>query len=217
VRERRLETEESSDLPSLRNMYDVVMELVNKMSHMEDKIKELTTLLGQKEKKVNMVDWLNTQHVLNKYEVVPFEKLIGLIKVERKHLEFLFKNDYTSAIMMVLKECISGENSTIRSFVQKPNMLFVYANDSSKANEANASSVQWMIMPDNLIQQLIHIVEKLLLCDFVKWQKENSDKMEQDDFAVKYATNVKKIIGGNLTRDQLCSRVKSEIYKITTF
>jgi hypothetical protein len=53
-----------------------------------------------------------------------------------------------------------------------------------------------------------------MMDEFVKWQNENKAKMSaSDDFAVLYATNVKKIMGGNNTRDQLFSRIKRELFK----
>ena len=68
-------------------------------------------------------------------------------------------------------------------------------------------------MSDEFLQKLVNIIEKQLLDEFVKWQIENKDKMKEDDFAIKYATNVKKIMGGNLTREQVYSRVKLDLYK----
>ena len=54
---------------------------------------------------------------------------------------------------------------------------------------------------------------KNLLDDFVKWQNENSEKMDQDDFAIKYSANVKKIMGGGLTRQQVYGKIKLDLYK----
>ena len=36
--------------------------------------------------------------------------------------------------------------------------------------------------------------------------------MKDDNFAIKYATYVKKVMGGKLTREQIYSRVKIDLY-----
>ena len=68
-------------------------------------------------------------------------------------------------------------------------------------------------MPDALFPKIINVVMKQLLDEFIIWQKENAGKMDQDDFAVKYANNARKIMGGSLTREQIYSRVKLDLYK----
>jgi len=68
-------------------------------------------------------------------------------------------------------------------------------------------------MPEQMFKTLLHQLDKQFLAAFVNWQKENAAKMEQDDFAMKYAQNVKKVMGGNLSRDQIYSRVKIDLYK----
>ena len=58
----------------------------------------------------------------------------------------------------------------------------------------------------------MNILAKKLLTEFIQWQNENKNKMSQDDFSYKYARNVQKIMGGNLTQEQLHMRVKKELY-----
>jgi hypothetical protein len=40
-----------------------------------------------------------------------------------------------------------------------------------------------------------------------------ASKMNQDDFGITYATNVQKVLGGTLPREQLYSKVRRGIYK----
>ena len=68
-------------------------------------------------------------------------------------------------------------------------------------------------MSEQLLKNLVYTVDKKLLAEFVRWQQENTVNMEQDEFAVKYALNVKKIMGGSLSREQIHSRVKIDLYK----
>jgi len=206
VKERQLENEERADTPTVRALYEVILELTNKMTIMERQIKDLSKLADYRKRKINILDWLNeTQQPRNETAIEDF--ILGL-KVERKHLEHLFQHDYPSAILQVLQEAlplnVNGEEYTIiKAFDQKTNVLFVYSK----------TEVQWIIMPEQMFKTLLHQLDKQFLAAFVNWQKENAAKMEQDDFAMKYAQNVKKVMGGNLSRDQIYSRVKIDLYK----
>ena len=51
------------------------------------------------------------------------------------------------------------------------------------------------------------------LTEFIKWQKENTDKIYEDEFSNKYAVNFQKILGGNNTQEYNNSRIKKELYK----
>jgi len=204
IKERRLENEESDDTPSMRVMYDVILELVHKMTQMEQKMHELTKWAEIKKQKIDAVDWLNKTQKETSVVLPSFEEFLGTITVERTHLDYLFQSDYTSGIFNVLQGMLPLEESAthaIKAFEQKNNILFAY------------DGKEWSILADDMFQKLINGVVKLLLDDFVKWQNENSDKMEQDDFAIKYSSNVKKIMGGDLTRQQVYGKIKLELYK----
>jgi hypothetical protein len=221
IKERKLETEETDDTPSVRMLYDVILEMANKMSLMEKKMNELSKWADLKKRKLNVITWLNE----NTHEdIKPFEEFIGNIRVERKHLEYLFKNDYTSAILCVIQEFLPLENdelNPIKAFIQKPNILYVFANDPTnclangliKDGTIKDGMNTWSIITPKSLQQLINIVSKQLLDEFIKWQKENSAKMEQDEFAVRYAENVIKMMGGKMTREQVLNRIKLDLYK----
>lgn len=204
IKERQLENEESDDTPSVRVMYDVILELVHKMKLMEQKMHELTKWIDLKKQKIDTVDWLNQEHKKNPVNLLSFEDFISTITAQRKHLEYLFHTDYSCGILNLLQDVLPLEESnrhSIKAFDQKNNVLFAY------------NGAQWIILPEKSFQQLVNGVVKQLLDEFVLWQEENSEMMEQDEFAIKYSANVKKIMGGGLTREQVYGRVKLDLYK----
>jgi hypothetical protein len=198
VKDRQIENEERDDTPTIRVLYDVILELTNKIINMEKKIKDLSKWADLKKKKINMVEWLNENHSTERKN---WKDFLLEIKVERSHLEHLFKTDYTSGILKVLQDFLPTDQ-TIKAFDNKVNILFVYCDEN-----------KWSILTDHMFQELINIVVKQLLNEFVIWQTENADRMDQDDFAIKYAMNVKKMMGGSLTREQVYTKVKLDLYK----
>jgi hypothetical protein len=210
MKERQIENEEHADTPTIRVLYDVILELTNKMFLMEKKIQDLSKWADLKKKKINMVDWLNeNQPTEGKTQKNWDEFLLG-IKVGRIHLENLFQTEYTLGILKVLQDILpvavseaeaAAAGNTIKAFDNKVNVLFAFSDN------------KWMTLTEQMFQQLVNIVVKQLLNEFVVWQTENASRMEQDDFAIKYSANVKKMMGGNLTRVQVYAKVKIDLYK----
>lgn len=204
VKERQLENEERADTPTIRGMYEIILELTKKMNIMDQRLQELAKWTDVKKRKINILYWLNNNPDKNGC-IGSFEAFMLQLKVTRRHLDYLFRSDYTSTILHILQEHLPLEDGTkinvMKAFEQKTNVLYVYTQD------------QWMIATEQMFQTLLYVVDKKLLGEFIKWQTENAVNMVDDDFALKYAMNVKKIMGGNLSRDQIYSRIKIDLYK----
>jgi hypothetical protein len=204
VKERQLENEERADTPTMRGLYEIILELTKKMNVMDQRLQELAKWTDVKKRKINILDWMNAHP--EKLGMIggggSFETFIVQLTVTRRHLDYLFRSDYTSTILHILQENLPADDANVlKAFDLKTNLLYVY------------SQGEWMIMPEQMFQTLLYVVDKKLLGEFIKWQTENAANMTDDDFALKYAVNVKKIMGGNLSREQICSRLKIDLYK----
>jgi hypothetical protein len=202
VKERQLENEERADTPTVRGLYEIILELTKKMNKMEQRLQEMAKSVDVKKKKINILEWLNANlHGGGD----TFETFMLQLQVTRRDLDYLFRSDYTSTILHILQENLPIADGTkenvLKSFNQKSNVLYAY------------SQGEWMIVTEQMFQTLVYVVDKKLLGEFIKWQTENAVNMEDDDFALKYAINVKKIMGGSLTREQIYSRLKIDLYK----
>ena len=202
-------TNNNDDLPSFREMFTLILELTAKNSQLEQKVEELSKWAESKKKKLNVIDWLNEKYTKNiKYT----EWLAGII-ITRKHLEAVFNSDMVIGCSEIIKSLLNDkgtddkgtpndtETQPIKAFDQKDNILFIY-NDDNK----------WEILSPQMFANLMNSLSKNILTEFIKWQTENKHRMREDDFSYKYARNVQKIMGGNLTQEQIHMRVKKEIY-----
>jgi hypothetical protein len=195
-------SKETTDLPTLREIFAIVLEMNAKYSRIEKKIDELSKWVDSKKRKMNIVDWLNDTY---KNPTV-FSSWIETIQINRKHLEYIFNSEYIEGVNRILKELFPTENAAadttaIKAFIQKENTLFAYSND-----------LKWGIIGEEQFHQLLDYLFKQLMNEFIKWQRENLHKMAEDEFSDSYALNVKKIMGGNHTREQICFKVKKELY-----
>ena len=193
-------------VPSLRDMFTLILELTAKNSQLEQKVEELSKWAESKKKKLNVLDWLNEKYTKN----IKYTEWLAGINITRNHLEAVFKSDMVTGCYEILQSLLSNhmtedisneQTMPIKAFDQKENILFIY-------NEDN----KWEILSQPMFANLMNILSKKILTEFLKWQTENKSKMRQDEFSYTYARNVQKIMGGNLTQEQIHMRVKKELY-----
>lgn len=188
-------------VPSLRDMFTIILELTAKNSQLEQRVEELSKWAESKKKKLNVIDWLNDKYTKN----IKYTKWLSEINITRNHLEAVFKSDMSIGCYEILKSLLSldmdDEIIPIKAFDQKENILFIY-NDDNK----------WEILSQPMFANLMNILSKKILTEFLKWKTENKSKLRQDDFSYTYARNIQKIMGGNLTQEQIHLRVKRELY-----
>ena len=68
------------------------------------------------------------------------------------------------------------------------------------------------MLSNETFENLLMKIDKLVMTEFVLWQDEMKKKCPHNYFEM-FTDNVKKVMGGNFTRDQIMSRVKRNIYK----
>jgi hypothetical protein len=200
-RERSLETEERADTPTVRELYIIIMELATKYNNLEQKMNEMTKWVAKKKQTMKITEWMNSTFT----DTLEYYDWLAQIKLNRVYLEYIFNEDYVGGMLATLCKLLEGDKTTLplRAFSTKDNALYAYT-----------AKDKWTLLDDNAITKMLNTLDKQMMDEFVKWQNENKAKMSaSDDFAVLYATNVKKIMGGNNTRDQLFSRIKRELFK----
>ena len=61
--------------------------------------------------------------------------------------------------------------------------------------------------------KLMYLFDNLFMGEFIKWQNTNKHRISiEDNFQDIYSRNLKNIMGGKNTREQLYSRIKKELY-----
>jgi hypothetical protein len=205
-KERQLEFEELADTPSTRDLYKIVMELAAKCNQLETQLKEVTKWATIKKQKLNILDWLN-EHSVNEQRVnevggcASFKDLLNAITITQDDLNVLFDTDYTGGVMHVLKRHLNNsEVSPLCAFTSKVNVFYVF------------TEKEWVLCNNEYYNKLMHLLDKQFMGAFIQWQNENKHKGSSDDFALLYSKNMKKVMGGAFTREQLYSRIKKELY-----
>jgi hypothetical protein len=201
VADMKKDDEEQADTPTMRVLYEIILEMNAKMVKMEARLDEYAKWVETRKRKLNIVDWLN-----DNYNAYPNSYIgwFNSIKVSRLHLEMMFEMDYVPGVVAILEMLLPAENREtlpIKCFDQKDNIIFIFHED------------KWQIMPVELFDTLIMSLSKKLISEFIVWQNEHFEQMESDDFAAIYAKNLKRVMGGNTGIELLGLRVKKELFK----
>ena len=212
-KERELDNEERADTPSVRELYIIIMELATKCNHLEQKVNDMSKWVTKKKQAMKITDWLNATYTAaaaaaaagktnDDASSLDYYSWLAQINLKRDHLEYIFNEDYIGGMLQTLSKLLD-ETRILHAFTSKDNALYAYTVKD-----------KWVLLDDIAFNKMLVVLDTQMMNEFVKWQNENKSKMTtSDDFAVTYAKNVKKIMGGNHTREQLFSRIKRELYK----
>jgi len=203
-KERELELEEVADTPSIRDLYKIIMELAAKCNQLETQLKEVSKWAALKKQKLNILDWLNEHRVnetKNDVGRLSFNDVLNTLTITQDDLNVLFETDYTGGVMHVLKRHLSSSDSSpLCAFTTKENVFYVFMEK------------EWVLCNNEYYTKLMHLLDKQFMGAFIEWQTKNKHKGSSDDFALLYSKNMKKVMGGAFTREQLYARIKKELY-----
>jgi hypothetical protein len=203
-RETTLEFEELADTPSVRELYSIIMGLASKCKQLETKLDAISKWTNITKQKLNIIDWLNTNHTSANLQ--DYTAWFNAITIGPAHLEYLFETDYVEGVVAFLKERLPPNNNNdvrpLRAFTSKENVFYLYQQAEKK----------WVHVDQETFNKLMYLLDKLFMGQFIAWQNANKHKITSDDFPAIYSANMKKIMGGNNTREQLYSRIKKELY-----
>jgi len=205
ITEMKKEDEELSDTPTVRVLYEIILEMHANMTKMEAKLEEYEKWIVSKKRKINIIDWLNEKY--KNYSSV-YSEWIEQITIDRHHLEMVFDNDYVSGVGLILESllCNNSDNLPIKCFDQKENKFYIFDKDKQK----------WEEMLPELFGKLMIILYNKVVDQFILWRNENEEKFYADDnYGVKYAENLKKVMGGNgnISFDIISLRIRKDLFK----
>jgi len=220
----RIRENDTDKLPTMREMYSILLEVTAKYSQLEKKMEEMTKWTEIKKRKLNVIEWLNETNL----STISFNLWCSSnIVITRKHLNIIFNHNYINGCIEIIKDLLSFTDLNklpLKAFNQKENTLFIATmdtvicaeegNNDNNDNNVKGPEIKWEIMSEKMFIDFINKISKQLLTEFIKWQKENADKIYNDDeFSNKYAVNLQKILGGNNTQEYNNLRIKKELYK----
>lgn len=200
----RLNEQEQDSLPTMRELYTVIQTLVEKQEKFEKQIEKMSSWINNNRKKINVLDWLNTNHTNS----IHFNKWLNELNISEEDMELVFKHGFIEGIKYIINRiCLNDTNDNtreeclpIKAFEQKEGTLFIYINEN------------WEIMSSSMFELFFNTMTKGLTKQLKLWQDKNKYRLYQNGFTETYIENVKKITGGDLSREQQYHKVKQYLY-----
>ena len=210
----RLNEQEQDSLPTMRELYTVIQTLVERQEKFEKQIEKMSSWINNNKKKINVLEWLNTNHS----NCIDFNKWLNELIISEEDMELVFKYGFIEGmkyiinrICLFLNDNINGIDRNdgndslslslpIKAFEQKEGTLFIYLNEN------------WEIMSSSMFELFFNTIIKGLTKQLKLWQDKNKHRLYQNGFTETYIENVKKITGGDLSREQQYHKVKQYLY-----
>jgi len=142
--------EDDSVVPSQKQMYQIIIDLVLKCNRLETKVDYLSKCINRKINKINVIDYLNNT---NKPQLL-FDNISEIINVEQSDIEFLFQNSFKETLNNILNRTLYEKNKNTEmsepiplvSFVEKANIIYIYTTNATQNNNVVTNS-SWIIAP----------------------------------------------------------------------
>lgn len=193
--------EDEEEIPSQRKIYELLLELGSKYNKLEEKVDELNKWVIKKKKKINIVEWLNT----NITPEIKFDGLIDKIIVLDDDVKYLFQNSFIDTLNHIFSRNIYNlsEASPIFAFAQKTNMFYFYENEDNK----------WAVLSNEMLIKFLNKVYMKLFRVFGNHKKENADKLENDEsFSLLCDKTSVKMMSIDFRQEIILGKVKTNMY-----
>lgn len=194
--------EDEDDIPSQRKMFQILLELGNKFNRLEEKVDELNKWVVKKKKKINVIDWLNT----NITPKIKFDNLIEKIIIDDNDVKYLFENSFTDTLNHIFSRNIynlSESEYPIFAFVQKSNIFYIYENEEAGWIELNRES----------IIKFLNKVHMKLFRVFSQHKKDNVDKIREDEsFSLLCDRTTLKIMNVDFRQESILGKIIGNMF-----
>ena len=207
-KDKEIKLQELDDTPSMRTLYEMVLELAKKNKDLEEQIQKINKFVNVKKKSISIVDWLNLNFNNNDNKNYDFYEFISDINIRDKHLEYIFNSNYVKGVSAIIEELFDNDNDNdndndipFKAFDQKENQLFIYVNK------------MWTQMTNNNLRDFINTISKQIMKLFIKWQNNNIHRLSNEEYSIQYTKNVQKVMGGNLSNYEINNKLKNKLYK----
>jgi len=190
--------EEDEILPSQRRLYQMLIELGIKYNRLEEKVEEMSKVIVKQRKKINVLDWLNTNIKPDQI----FDKLHETIQVTEEDIDYLFHNTFVDTLNMIFSRTIYNQQTNpILSFKQKQG-FYIYNQEED--------TIRWSLLSREKLIQFLNRSSKKISKALSDWKKNNQKKVKEDDkYAMEYDKTMAKVMNTDFKQDNIFNKAKN--------
>lgn len=185
----------SNDKVTIQKLFGMIENLIENQNKMQMEIENLKSCLNRKNKKLNVIDWLNEKHN-NKGD---FTEEWKKIELNENDLLIIFDKGFVKGISEILNNIFTNLN-TIKCFNEKKNIIYTLINE------------KWHELEKYEWEEIIKKINSQILVLFKIYQDKNLLQMEDEKFHKQINNYLGKILCVELNFDTKCNRIKNCVY-----
>ena len=197
--------DEDEEIPSLKKMYMMMLEMGKKYNVLEERVNEFNKFVVKKKKKINVLEWLNT----NIHPEILFEKLYEKIIINDEDVNFVLSNSFNDTINEIFSRSIYNVNEgeyPIFAFVQKSSIFYIY-------DKIDEDKIGWHELTRDKLIGFLSRVHMKLYKSFCEWKKTKIEEIRNSDsFAIICDKTIVKLMSVELKQETCLSKLRSSMY-----
>ena len=212
-------------IPSNKDLYQVVFELVKKYELLEKKVENINKYVIKEKKKINILEWLNNHHIPNNTadsmmeEIGSDENISNVSNVS--HL-IIGDNkpklsDIVCTILSNKLSCIDSNDGNLMpivSFSQNPNTIYIFNevknNTSSSQSSSQSLEKKWLELSKEKLSTYLVSIHMYIVKQMSKWKQDNKTRLENDsNLRDAYDKAFVKVMGFNSKSELYYSKAKT--------
>jgi hypothetical protein len=203
-RERQIEEETSTDLPTHKQLCYIVMELLQKNIALETKLNQMSKWAERQRKKVSIIDWLN-EHNTPEFSFAQFKERLGQ-SISQHHVEHLIKNPFIDTIAKIFEE---SNCAPLFCISHKQNVFYMY----TQVLTGEELVTKWVIMTKMDIVDLLNYIHSKFLRELIKWNRNNADIISKNEHVSKQYTKMMiKFSEIEFSHDSTLCKIKTALH-----
>lgn len=209
-KDKKIEEEETANLPTYKELVAIVQEFALKCAKMEEKMALMEKWVETKKKKINVVQWLNA----NVVPEINYSTWVKQLKITQQHIKYLFDNSIIDTVSFVFEENIKLSTSATSIAMPNPNNPIPIYSFNQKSNNFYIFDLgEWRELVFTDLAYLFKQLQNKLLLEMNQWRTENLEQINRSDkISELYNKNMIKLMNISFVQDATFSKMKTNMY-----
>jgi hypothetical protein len=203
--------EDDEPIPSQKKMFQMLIELGQRYNRLEEKVDELNKWVVKKKKKINVLEWLNT----NLNPTIKFEAMIEKIIITEEDIKNLLEKSFYDVLNDIFSRTIYNLNESenpIFAFVQKQNVFYIYEKNTTNSNN-NSNINNWTELSKERLTKFLIKVHMKIVKTFYDWKNiKKNDVKTNDAFSTLCDKTIVKLLSVEFKEENIYSKVRNMMY-----
>jgi|Laugresbdmm110sn_2_1035109.scaffolds.fasta_scaffold15004_1 hypothetical protein len=212
-RQIKIEEEESQDIPTYKELCIIISELYTKVKKLEEKGELYDKYMNKMKKKINIIDWLNSNIKPNSY----LDDFINNLIILEDEIIFMMNNTFMDTLYKILDENINQRNNhhnqipiPIFCSNHKINLFYIYSKETSETSDP-----KWTELNKNQCIQIFNIIYAKIFKKLMEWKQKNEDQLiKSEQLDNLFMKTMVKILAVDFKHEQTLSKAKTSLYNI---